>query len=839
MPEGLGLLAGVLKIPYGKTLTYTSPILHNGGTQLWDCSAGGAVRLSGVAKTSRITPEMFGADPTGSIDSTGAFQAYLDCMWNSGSGLDYIPANRSGVYLINGRLDWRLRNHSVIDFEGTTFQTSVDIDEWMIDLNPDATPGAWDTSQAIQVPACAGQVRQNNEIKFGRLVYTGGTHATLRNGIRCLNFRFSRFRITAELFNEGIQWAGADNWTFDHCEIKQPGYAGINHIDWGPRLDSAQTGTCILTNGSTGVVGVGTSFTSFSGAGITHLRFGQRSKTIYQISSVGDDTHLTLTSAFQGWSEAGVTAYAGVIDVTAGSVDVIGHGTTFTSLSGIGVAGTALRLGDSDERYYTIASVVSDTHLVLTEGYGIRRGLALLNKSSTVKSSDPANGKDTDFGRHKAGDQFKFGTDTAVYTIQSVTNDINGAHLMTLTGATTIGITGTVTVNNGSPTVTGNGSCNFNSLAAWGVQYVQIGTDADLYQILSVTNDNLMTLTSNVVTSQAGVAAYPCVPYYRVGDLSKANAYEQENGASVTASVTTYIRPALIGTANDSQYFIRYSGYFLAQTFIEPNAAQTCQVAQYYFSSAGIPSGGAQGDVTVIGGYQEQCNSGAVLWWFHDTQGSSAKQFASIQFYGGTWGDGNSLAVKLENVYCGTLHSGRYPGVSLEIDSFCGQIGIGEACFIATTIHWRCHRNRITRYPENRVYFGYGNQYSSASVAGYSYGQTYHFSTGNATVPMTSILPGVFQPENSGGLPPKDYTFAVSVTDSTGAGRLAIATNAATYANDLSLYPRIYARADDAGNHVNQTVTVIPDVDGSIYLDYVASGANTLALEISPISYRM
>jgi hypothetical protein len=108
-----------------------------------------------------------------------------------------------------------------------------------------------------------------------------------------------------------------------------------------------------------------------------------------------------------------------------------------------------------------------------------------------------------------------------------------------------------------------------------------------------------------------------------------------------------------------------------------------------------------------------------------------------------------------------------------------------------------------------------------------------------------AVIPAVFTPINAGGLPPKDYTFALRITDNavgTGGGAgsvalMALATNQSIYTNDQSLFPRVSSRI--ASDPEQQIVTVMADVDGSIFETHLSAAASSLAITLSPMSYRM
>lgn len=73
----------------------------------------------------------------------------------------------------------------------------------------------------------------------------------------------------------------------------------------GSQIFNALSGTIAVTNGSENVVGTGTSFTS----ALTTESKIQIAGNLCEITSITDDTHLTLSSNYQGVTAAALTAY--------------------------------------------------------------------------------------------------------------------------------------------------------------------------------------------------------------------------------------------------------------------------------------------------------------------------------------------------------------------------------------------------------------------------------------------------------------------------------------------------------------------------------------------------
>ncbi len=154
-----------------------------------------------------------------------------------------------------------------------------------------------------------------------------------------------------------------------------PGFTTITKADLTSSSSTSGPGT-VAINGTTAVVGTGTTFTTLAvGNPITIAGVG------YTIQAIANDTNLTLTTTAPNLGagqtyfrlgagvEPAVTTrgvYIGTVSVTNGSAAVVGTGTTFTNFSAgdsftINVAGVATA--------YSILSVTDATHLTLTTNY--------------------------------------------------------------------------------------------------------------------------------------------------------------------------------------------------------------------------------------------------------------------------------------------------------------------------------------------------------------------------------------------------------------------------------------------------------------------------------------
>jgi len=134
-------------------------------------------------------------------------------------------------------------------------------------------------------------------------------------------------------------------------------------------------GTINLTKGSAAVVGTGSWFTAQFGPcdGSTQIKI--RGAT-YSVASCADDTHMALTTPYDGPTAAGVRDYTNpaTIAVTHGSAQVVGNGTKFTVLFApcngktyIGIVGNKNQ--GVDRRVYQVMDCADDTHLTLNLPY--------------------------------------------------------------------------------------------------------------------------------------------------------------------------------------------------------------------------------------------------------------------------------------------------------------------------------------------------------------------------------------------------------------------------------------------------------------------------------------
>jgi hypothetical protein len=146
-----------------------------------------------------------------------------------------------------------------------------------------------------------------------------------------------------------------------------PGWTVFN--SWPPN------GTVSVASGSATVQGAGTYFTAQFGPcdGSTGIIISAKA---YKVAGCIDDTHLTLSGAYDGPSAVGLTDYSNpaIIGVKNGNTQVVGSGTKFTVLfapcNGTTYIGIVGQLNPTvDRRVYQVTGCTDDTHLTLNLPY--------------------------------------------------------------------------------------------------------------------------------------------------------------------------------------------------------------------------------------------------------------------------------------------------------------------------------------------------------------------------------------------------------------------------------------------------------------------------------------
>ena len=241
------------------------------------------------------------------------------------------------------------------------------------------------------------------------------------------------------------------------------------------------TGTLAVTNNSTAVVGTGTLFTTESVGGEQIIIEG----VIYTISSVTDDTHLTLTAVYDGSTDSGLNYYlksdkmVGTISVTNGETLVTGSGTSFTTDYSLGDTMTILGVD------YLIDAISSDLELTLSSAY----------TGST----------DSGLNHYRGNSSY-----TNIGVGPFILNLIDGTlgevteYLWDFGNGTLTGKTGTLSVTQGSNIVTGSGTL-FTSELAEGNRIEIAGL---LYKVLNIISDTELVLASYYAGEDASGLSY-------------------------------------------------------------------------------------------------------------------------------------------------------------------------------------------------------------------------------------------------------------------------------------------------------------------------------------------
>jgi hypothetical protein len=138
-----------------------------------------------------------------------------------------------------------------------------------------------------------------------------------------------------------------------------------------PKTYPTEPGTIAATTGSAAIVGSSTTFTTTAVAGSTVVFAGDATQSPYTVSSVTDNTHLTLTTNYTGaaltasaWSSS---APPGTVAITTGTAAVTGTSTTFSTTAP--VYGNIIFAGDPTQTPYRVSAVGGNTSLTLATNY--------------------------------------------------------------------------------------------------------------------------------------------------------------------------------------------------------------------------------------------------------------------------------------------------------------------------------------------------------------------------------------------------------------------------------------------------------------------------------------
>ncbi len=370
-------------------------------------------------------------------------------------------------------------------------------------------------------------------------------------------------------------------------------------------------------------------------------------------------------------------------------------------------------------------------------------------------------------------------------------------------------IPGTVTVANGSTAVTGSGT-SFTALAA-GIE-LRFGDHERHYVIASVANDSHLTLTEP---------------------------YDEPSGSGLTAfqsalpgGNTLSVRLASCkGGGDPFDVFLDMRGRWFNLGIDGGSMNGSPAVAGVRLSNAA----GQCRDFFVQNFHTEQGES-STLFHFHDAARRGDRQFLGIVIIGGSFGDGNTTVFKMErclNVdviganFAQTAHLG---GVPIDLDTNCKNINISRSTrFSSAKMAYTCDRSEITFGEEIRP----RNPFLLSGFQGES------FSTGSASITMSEAISTIF-PAN---IVPKGYLIGVTASDSGSAGstdaRVGLARSAAAFEDPPTRHPPLSLAGVPNGTRVGGAYPVMADSKGDIYVDYIASGTDTLNIWLSVIAILM
>ena len=197
--------------------------------------------------------------------------------------------------------------------------------------------------------------------------------------------------------------ANAANYIWDYGRSADGGllHAEGYETDTGNVIGSTvfnsfpQNGTINVTRGSAAVVGNASLFTAQFGPcdGSTQIKIRG---TVYSVASCADDTHLQLSTPYDGSTASGVGDYSNpaTIAVTNGSSEVVGDGTKFRVLFApcdgttyIGIVGKKNQGGD--RRVYQVLDCADDTHLTINLPYAgpTESGLSVFSRARRAREN--------------------------------------------------------------------------------------------------------------------------------------------------------------------------------------------------------------------------------------------------------------------------------------------------------------------------------------------------------------------------------------------------------------------------------------------------------------------
>ena len=225
--------------------------------------------------------------------------------------------------------------------------------------------------------------------------------------------------------------------------------------------------------------------------------------------------------------------------------------------------------------------------------------------------------------------------------------------------------------------------------------------------------------------------------------------------------------------------------------------------------------------------------AGTAIWYDNGAANIGFKQVSIRENTFSSIEDGVFTYCKLEKVVGGQfeknyLYAYGNTVTGIDLDADCKRISISEVGWsgwtgITTTVSYACSREQITFLPQQLVC----NQLPTG------WGSSSH-STGNETIQVWTLLPAAYRYD---GIPPAGYWVNLRAADS---GSAATACSVVLKKNAAaSPYQGIYLNLQGTTNgQYRQVSRYIPcESDGSLYIEMVATGTNTLTinLEVSAI----
>lgn len=207
---------------------------------------------------------------------------------------------------------------------------------------------AWDALADAKVP-------MNDPSKLSLLVHNR-VHKTMRNDPKWVQESI----VSASIAREARETGRIAN-------------ASMFRVLWDQQMPTTYSsminGSVALINASTIVVGLNTKFTTDLVAGQALIFGNDATRIPYVISSISDDTHLTLAVVYAGTTTPNTSArrsfkLTGTVSCTNGAAAVTGSGTKFTTELAVG---QSIIFYDADSTYtpYQVTAIASDTALTL------------------------------------------------------------------------------------------------------------------------------------------------------------------------------------------------------------------------------------------------------------------------------------------------------------------------------------------------------------------------------------------------------------------------------------------------------------------------------------------